>query len=157
MVMRLFNSFFWMYMSPNAIWPFMENFIFQQLYHGTLRIQLGKWRSKSNLIIPFDSMIQDNTKLWNNTIMTKPLMKYSMGWLYNSQPTTLQHLMHFIPRPSGTFLLTVIVSYQRLIFNTEKTFNNDCKISDGSFILFSVWMITIWKRDHWISSKFLLG
>ena len=29
MVMRLINSFLWMYMSPNAIWPFMEKFIFQ--------------------------------------------------------------------------------------------------------------------------------
>ena len=32
MVMRLINSFFWMYMSPNAIWPFMEKtFIFQHI------------------------------------------------------------------------------------------------------------------------------
>ena len=68
-------------------------------------------------------------------------------------PTTLSNLTQWIPRASVTFFLTLCVSYQILVFDIEKTFNNDCIRSVVSFIFFSACIIKNLKGNHIISTQ----
>ena len=51
MVMRLINSFFWMYMSPNAIWPFMEKLHIPKVsIHGLAPGSFQNFRKTENIL-----------------------------------------------------------------------------------------------------------
>ena len=80
MVMRLINSFLWMYMSPNAIWPFMEKFIFQHLYIYIMSVSIGvKTQSCSSVYLCYDWVLFIWSMMMSSTI--KPLDIIHLGSL----------------------------------------------------------------------------
>ena len=83
--------------------------------------------------------------------MTKGVMKFSIFWLHNKQPTLFPQLMHIITTSSGTSSLSMVSSYIILILNIKNTFNKDFKCSSGHSILSAACNIIPWKGNHFMS------
>ena len=66
-------------------------------------------------------MIQDEPTFRNTTFVTKTVMKSYIERLYNLQPMVLPQLMYMIPKAYGTCLFKLLLSYQILTLNIEKT------------------------------------
>ena len=69
--MRLINSFFWMYMSPNAIWPFMK----KTSYSNTLLpYVLGSSRHEKCIIPMMMSLNLLNSFPWSGFVKKSPII-----------------------------------------------------------------------------------